>query len=306
LAAACVAAPGVLVQNGLVGTAPFAQTVYAAAPAVATVQVPVTKTVHYETKPVVTGYSTSIIKPAIAQTLAAAPVLQQVVAQPAVVQQVAQPVAVAPVAGTRQIPSIPNFPSFPPPPGNGSSDNPGGLPGFPPLPDFPQLPGGGGNGTADAPTPPPAPMIPDIPQFPGIPEIPTPPPANNPSTTQAPPTQGSRSFFFNNFNTPFHFAPVETSDAVVVDARAAGPVVQSAPVVQQLVAQPAPVAVAAPVVAVRAAQAADFEPLVTKEKVGRNTKADSFDLVQIIFIYLRLYSNRFLLQFELTPRSLHN
>jgi len=51
VAAAPVAAPG------------FAYT--AVAPAVAQVQVPITKTVHYETKPVVTGYSTSIIKPAV-------------------------------------------------------------------------------------------------------------------------------------------------------------------------------------------------------------------------------------------------
>jgi len=79
LAAACFAAP-----HG-VAIAPAATYTVAAAPAV--VSVPLQKTVHYENRPVVTGYSTSIIKPAIAtQTFAA----------PAPVVSFAQP---APVAG---------------------------------------------------------------------------------------------------------------------------------------------------------------------------------------------------------------
>ncbi len=60
---------------------------YAHAPAVAyahqqvQVQVPLTKTIHYESKPVVTGYQTTILKPSIATHAFATPVL----AQPALV-----------------------------------------------------------------------------------------------------------------------------------------------------------------------------------------------------------------------------
>lgn len=110
LAAACIAVPA-----GHHAVHHLPQTVaYNAAPAVAyhhsapaavaytaQVQVPITKTVHYESRPVVTGYQTSIIKPAIATHTVAAPVFAQpaVVAAPAPVVVAEQPaVAVQPVA----------------------------------------------------------------------------------------------------------------------------------------------------------------------------------------------------------------
>jgi len=107
LAAACLAAPapGNLVQSGVIGLGgltlaqpQLTQLTYSA-PAVAHVQVPLTKTVHYETKPVVTGYSTSIIKPAIASGVVAAPALAYAPQQQVLVQEqkaiVAQPAQVA-------------------------------------------------------------------------------------------------------------------------------------------------------------------------------------------------------------------
>jgi len=103
LAAACVAVPAGL-HPSLVHAAPAIS--YAAAPATisyaapavaytAHVHQPITKTVHYESKPVVTGYQTSIIKPAIATHTVASPVFTAPVAvQPAPVV-VAEPAPVA-------------------------------------------------------------------------------------------------------------------------------------------------------------------------------------------------------------------
>jgi len=64
---------------------------YAAAPAIVHHQLPLTQTIHYETKPVVTGYQTTILKPALATHTIATPVL----AQPAIVAPAPAPVVVA-------------------------------------------------------------------------------------------------------------------------------------------------------------------------------------------------------------------
>jgi len=92
-------APGGL----LTATNPLVQPHYAVQAAVAPVaytqyvqQVPLTKTIHYETKPVVTGYQTTILKPAIAGFNA--PVVQPVVSAPAIVA----PAPAAPVVVEQQ------------------------------------------------------------------------------------------------------------------------------------------------------------------------------------------------------------
>ncbi|CAL8133822.1 unnamed protein product [Orchesella dallaii] len=87
LLAVAMAAPGVLLQSGVVS--PGAVTYTSGSLLAQTVQVPLTKTIHYENRPVVTGYQTSVIKPAIA----AAPVIsvpQSVVLQQQPIAQVAQ------------------------------------------------------------------------------------------------------------------------------------------------------------------------------------------------------------------------
>jgi hypothetical protein len=128
------AAPQVVHQTYAAAPQVVHQT-YAVQPAVAQVSVPITKHVHYETKPVVTGYSSTIIKPAIPSL----PIPQL----PAV--HVAHP---APVVVGKQlevpgiVPDVPEFPEFPflPPPGtNSSNDSPTQKPPqFPfPLPEFP-------------------------------------------------------------------------------------------------------------------------------------------------------------------------
>jgi hypothetical protein len=254
LAAACVAAPGGIFRSDLINGG-FVQTglpvggaiTYSAVQPVVQqvqVQVPVTKTVHYETKPVVTGYSTSIIKPAIATGFAAAPVAVQ--------------------GELRQLPPLPSFPGFPPT--NGTAD----------APAFPSLPG------ADSPQFPALPSFPSFPSAPTTPAPTTPPPGGeNTNETggssyqqfQTLPVQQSYDFvpYLSNphnllsvaqhtFVQPQPAQVAVAQDAVVVEAR-------SAPIAAPIAVAPAPIQVAQPVVALRAAQAGDFGPLVTQEKV---------------------------------------
>jgi hypothetical protein len=99
LAAAVVAAPGGIALNALP-----VQTIQT----VQQYQVPLQQTVHYESRPVVTGYSSTILKPSIVQQTVAQPLLAQQVVSAPVVQQnivqarVAQPVVQA-VAAPAQI-----------------------------------------------------------------------------------------------------------------------------------------------------------------------------------------------------------
>jgi hypothetical protein len=224
LAAAVVAAPGGIALNAL--PVQHIQTVQQ-------VQVPLQQTVHYESRPVVTGYSSTILKPSI---------VQQTVAQPLLAQQV--------VSGL-------NLRQFEPP-------------AFPPL----EPPMGLPNNTAD------------YPQFPGIP---TQPPAGNSSDNPTPtlppppafPTPSQSTPVFYQLNNPYSQFVAPVVQQQIVQARVAQPVVQAVAAPAQIaVAQPyygyqqvvqavQPV-VQAPVVQVaqvRAAQAGDFGPLVTKEQV---------------------------------------
>ena len=124
---------------------------YAAAPAVTyahhQVQVPLTKTIHYENKPVVTGYQTTILKPSITTQAFATPIFgQTVVAAPAPAPVAVEAPATVVVSGDlRQcspvgvyiLPGYPeNFPTI--------STNPckPTFPGFPgQLPAFLAFPG---------------------------------------------------------------------------------------------------------------------------------------------------------------------
>jgi len=100
LAAAVVAAPGGIALNALP-----VQTIQT----VQQYQVPLQQTVHYESRPVVTGYSSTILKPSIVQQTVAQPLLAQQVVSAPVVQQnivqarVAQPVVQAYNYGYQQV-----------------------------------------------------------------------------------------------------------------------------------------------------------------------------------------------------------
>ncbi|ODN03472.1 hypothetical protein Ocin01_03197, partial [Orchesella cincta] len=234
LLALAMAAPGVQVlQSGVL--APGAVTYTSGSLLAQTVQVPLTKTVHYENRPVVTGYQTSVIKPAIAS----APVISGY--NPAYL---------------RQLPEL-----TPPPP-------PADLPTFAPI--------NGTNPPADFPQPtPPA-------------DFPTPIPGLTPPTTTAAPggenTNGSSSDQGGQQpQIPIPGSPIVVGGGSLLNTNLfqlpLSVVPQSVVLQQQAIAQPAadaivvearsavPVAPAVQVAQVRAAQAGDFEPLVTKEKV---------------------------------------
>jgi hypothetical protein len=248
LLAVAMAAPGVLLQQGVV--APGAVTYTSGSLLAHQVQVPLTQTVHYENRPVVTGYQTSVIKPAIAT----APLIQGL--NPAFLRQLPELTPPPPPA------DLPG--GITPPPQNGTN------PIMPPA----DLPGGitppSQNGTN--PIMPPA-DTPTLPPFPGA-----------PTTTQAPGTGNETSSDQGGQQPqiPIPGSPIIAGGQVAL--LGANNVFQL-PLAPQLVQQPIAQAIAQPsadaivvearsavapavqVAAVRAAQAGDFEPLVTKEQV---------------------------------------
>jgi len=173
LAAVAVAAPGV--------------TFLAAQPGL--INVPLTRTIHYQNTPVVTGYQQTILKPALAHA----------------------PLAYSGIAVARQIPDLPTNPA---PPADVPAIVPNNTNPAPPA-DLPQIPGAPGqdnNGTGSD-------QGGAIPPIPGVPGV-----------------------FLNNANLLQVVNPIQLS--------AVPQTLQVAQVAQ-----------------VRAAQAGDFEPLVTKERV---------------------------------------
>lgn len=171
LAAAALAAPG-------------AHIVYQQ-PALGYAQVPLTQTVHYAAQPVVTGYSTTVVKPALAAPVA--PIAVQ--GTPYYTYQYARQIPGIEPTPPSDLPQVPGAPGAP---GGGGSNNGtddmggggGGAPGIPMVPGAPAPPadlpvpgapgqgGGAMNGTGNdmggglpvQPTPPA-----DLPQVPGAP-----------------------------------------------------------------------------------------------------------------------------------------
>jgi hypothetical protein len=196
LVAAALAAPGAHV--------------YLQQPAL-TYSVPLTQTVHYENRPVVAGYQTTVVKPALHSAPLALSGIQH-------------------YAFARQIPGLepPADSPITPPPTNST-----------PI--------------GDAPTPPPFGDAPTLPPL-------TPPTSAPPSENGTSGDQGG-----NNPQIPIPGSPILGGSVVQL----VNPAQLSALAVPQAVAvQPSVVqANAIPVATVRAAQAGDFGPLVTQEKV---------------------------------------
>lgn len=140
LAAAAMAAPGVLLASNpgaITLTAPALQ-----------YQVPLTQTVHYENRPVVTGYQTTVVKPAIASAPVIAPLAVSGITSNIAIRQL--PEFTPPPTNSTTPPPIGDAPTLPPltpptqapPSENGTSGDQGGQ--QPPIP-IPGIPGGFAN-----------------------------------------------------------------------------------------------------------------------------------------------------------------
>jgi len=188
LAAVAMAAPGVLLaQPGLLN-------------------VPLTRTIHYQNTPVVTGYQQTILKPALSHA-------QLGLSGIAIARQIPE---LPPVADVPAI--VPNNTTPAPGPPADVPGPPADVPGVPTVPGAPGAPGapggGGGENSTESGDQGGGGVVPPIPGVPGV--------------------------LLNNANLVQLVNPIQLSAV--------------APQTLQ-------------VAAVRAAQAGDFEPLVTKEKV---------------------------------------